>query len=267
MKPIHDIKKQVEKLLLFLTLSICLSFFSYSVYATSSGNAISVPFEDPNTETGNIVSFSNGYYVPSTVPSDPDVFGVITDDPITSFEDTNLESYVFVVNKGETEVKVTNKYGDIREGDFITTSDISGVGMKADNRGIILGMALEDFISDNPEEIGRVIVLLDIKTSLQALTMYGSPTPNVLTSLKAGLEAPFLAPLISLRYILAAMVTAASFVIGFTSFRRVSGSSVEALGRNPLAGGSIKKIVFFNFLLTFFIMIGGLIIAYLILVV
>jgi hypothetical protein len=37
------------------------------------------------------------------------------------------------------------------------------------------------------------------------------------------------------------------------------------LGRNPLAGGAIRRVIFFNFAMTFVIMAIGLGIAYLIL--
>lgn len=257
--------KYILKHLLIFIMAVSMIRSISNAYSTST--AISIPFEENSYESGNIVSFNNGYYILANVPNDPNIFGVITDETVASFVDTNLEEYVLVVKDGETEVVVTNKYGNISEGDFITSSDIPGVGMKADSTSATLGIALENFTAENLGEFGKIMVLLDVKSSTQYQMQYASPTPNVLTALKSGLEAPFLAPLISLRYILAALVTAASFVIGFTSFKRISGSSVEALGRNPLASSSIRRVVFFNFLLTFFIMMGGLIIAYLILVV
>jgi len=54
-------------------------------------------------------------------------------------------------------------------------------------------------------------------------------------------------------------------VIGFSSFGKITGSSVEALGRNPLAGGAIRRVMLFNFILTFLIMAMGLGVAYFIL--
>jgi hypothetical protein len=39
-------------------------------------------------------------------------------------------------------VKVSTKNGDIQPGDYITTSDIPGVGMKATEPGRVIGKAL-----------------------------------------------------------------------------------------------------------------------------
>jgi hypothetical protein len=44
--------------------------------------------------------------------------------------------------QGRVPVKVTTKNGDIKPGDFITTSDIPGVGMKATEAGRVIGKAL-----------------------------------------------------------------------------------------------------------------------------
>jgi len=63
--------------------------------------------------------------------------------------------------------------------------------------------------------------------------------------------APVLSPLTTFRYLISAMVVIASFVVGFSSFGKISGKSVEALGRNPLASRDIKSAVVFNFIFTF----------------
>ena len=237
------------------------SGFIYLVHASPSGAAISIPMET-EVPVGSLVSFVTGKYIMSFKQYDEKLFGVITDTATVSLEDTNLEKYQLVLNNGDTLVRVTNKNGDIKQGDFITSSDVPGVGMKATQSGQIIGTALEDYVSEKPEDIGTIYVNISIRS--QFISMSG--TTNVLSALKSGLESPFLSPVITLRYILATLVTGASFVIGFVSFGRISGSSVEALGRNPLAGGSIRRVVFFNFLLTFSIMIGGLFLAYLILI-
>lgn len=248
-----------SKLLLYPAL--VLAFISFKALAFSSGTAFSVPVE-LEAPVGSIISYTTGKYVLAFKNYDENIFGVVTDAAAASVEDINLEKYKLVVNSGETSVLVTNKNGEIKKGDFITSSETPGVGMKATQSGQVIGIALEDFVTANNDEVGLVAVFMNVKSQFIAL----SGTTNVLSALKAGLESPFLSPIITLRYILAALVTGASFVIGFVSFGRISGSSVEALGRNPLAGGSIKRVVFFNFLLTFSIMLGGLFIAYLILI-
>jgi F0F1-type ATP synthase membrane subunit c/vacuolar-type H+-ATPase subunit K len=87
-----------------------------------------------------------------------------------------------------------------------------------------------------------------------------------LEAIRSGALSPLLNPIESLRYILAAIVVAASFILGFSTFGRSSRKGIEALGRNPLAQGSIKAAMVFNMLLSFGVMLIGLTLAYLILV-
>ena len=57
---------------------------------------------------------------------------------------------VIVALSGRVPVKVTTKNGEIRPGDYITTSDISGVGMRATEAGRVIGKALTG-LSDESE--------------------------------------------------------------------------------------------------------------------
>jgi F0F1-type ATP synthase membrane subunit c/vacuolar-type H+-ATPase subunit K len=252
-----------------IRLPIIIGLFLYSliylkasqIFALSTGTSYSVPVEQP-VVVGSIVSYSNGKYLLSNKKYDENVLGVITDEAITSVEDVNIDQYKLVVTTGDTSVQVTNKYGEIKKGDFVTTSEVPGVGMKASQSGQVIGIALEDYTPTKPEDVGNIDVTLNIKSQFISV----AASANLLSALRSGLESPFMSPLITLRYILATLVTGASFIVGFISFGRISGSSVEALGRNPLASSSIRRVVFFNFLLTFTIMLGGLLIAYLILI-
>jgi hypothetical protein len=153
------------------------------------------------------------------------------------------------------------RMGPIKEGDFVTSSNTSGVGVRAMESGQVLGVALEEYTPSAPENVGQIYVQLGIKTSFIDKTA----SKNLLDTLKNSLTSPFMTPIEALRYLLAIAVVFASFVIGFSSFGKITGSSVEALGRNPLAGGAIRRVIFFNFILTFLIMGIGLVIAYLIL--
>ncbi|RJR27998.1 hypothetical protein C4561_00640 [candidate division WWE3 bacterium] len=244
-------------------ISVLILFFSVTfLYAESGGLGYTIPAASDLGEDGSIVSFNGQQVALSQKEYDENIIGVITEKVAASIEDINLEQSRIVAVTGETDVLVNTSNGNIEIGDYITSSAAPGVGMKATNSGQVIGQATQSFTSDNPSEVGKILVMLNVKS--QFISPVGST--NVLTALRAGLDSKFLAPIITLRYILAVLVAASSFVIGFTSFRKVSGSSVEALGRNPLASGSIRRIVFFNFLLNFLIMMGGLILAYFILV-
>lgn len=230
-------------------------------FAATYESALSFPMDGNVGKAGDIVSFIDNKFVLSSKMNDPAMVGVIVDNPATSFEDTNMTQYKFVTSGGDVLVNVSGKNGVIKEGDFLTSSSTPGVGVKALESGQVLGVALEEYAPNNPEDVGQIYAHLGIATSFIDKTA----SKNLLDILKNSLTSPFMTPIEALRYLLAIAVVFASFVIGFSSFGKITGSSVEALGRNPLAGGAIRKVIFFNFLLTFVIMGIGIVIAYLVL--
>jgi len=157
-------------------------------------------------------------------------------------------------------VRVSGTGGKLKRGDFITTSATPGLGVKAGKSGNVLGMALDEYLEEGE---GKVLASIAIRPAIVATAARG----NVVETLKQGLLAPTLSPLASLRYVLAVIVVIISFVLGFVYFGRVARAGVEAMGRNPLAGRMIAVGVVFNLLLTVAIMGGGLIAAYLILII
>ena len=258
------LKRKIQFVVLII-LSLVVVYKMKNVKAFTGGTAISVVIEGPEgvePEDGHIVSYDGGIYQLSTIRYDPDIYGIISSFPLVSLEDRNLENYKLVDIYGELEVAVNGNNGSIEVGDYITTSNSVGEGMKATVSGHSVGVALEEFKPNNLDETGKILVFVDIGPKYVE-TGLGS---SVLTALRSGLSAPFLHPLISFRFIIAAIIVGSTFIISFRSFGRVSGSSVEALGRNPLAASNIRRVVFFNFLLTFLIMVGGLAIAYLVLI-
>lgn len=63
---------------------------------------------------------------------------------------------------GRTPVKITSINGPIKAGDYITTSEIPGVGMKATSPGIVLGKALEDYSESNQQKIGIINMFINL---------------------------------------------------------------------------------------------------------
>lgn len=245
---------------LFVTFAALL--FVNESLALETTTAYSLQIKDNKGNDGDIVTYKDGIYDLASEKYDTQMFGVITDTPATSLEDLNLADYKLVTSFGEAVVNVSNRDGEIKEGDFITSSDIPGVGVKANESGQILGVSLQDYTPANAEDIGKILVFVDIKTNFIERKI----NKNLIEILRTSLTSPFMTPIEALRYLLAILVVFASFVIGFSSFGRITGTSVEALGRNPMAGASIRRVVIFNFILTFIIMAVGLAIAYFVLV-
>jgi F0F1-type ATP synthase membrane subunit c/vacuolar-type H+-ATPase subunit K len=248
------------------TLLILCGLFTFSSVASaqllSTGVALSVFVdEEVEAETGHIISVSEGVYKFSNEAYDSALFGVVTTEPAMVMDDLALEIKSYVVSDGEAFVKVSTLNGDIVKGDFLTSSEIAGVGQKVDVSGQIIGIALQDYSAESTDIVDTILVQLDIRTNV----FDNNVRVNLIEALRAGAQAPFMTPLTSLRYILAALVTAGAFIVGFASFGKASGSGVEALGRNPLAHKTIQRSIILNMVLTAVIMLAGLVLAYLIL--
>ena len=218
---------------------------------TSSGIAVSLSFEGQTVQDGDIICSGNK---PCSVESASDIIGVLTPRPALALENTQLANAKSVVSAGKVYVRVK---GPIKQGEFITTSTTPGVGIKAEKNGYVIGVALEDQLGE-----GTILTAM----SIQPVIVSTSVKQNLVETIRQAFLAPYLTPLASMRYGLAAILAAASFVLGLWYFGRVAKSGVEAVGRNPLAGRMIQFSVVLNLLFTGLIIIAGLGIAYLILV-
>ena len=253
----------MKYLTLIFSAFFILIFFSASTNGQekSSGVTISIPIADKNAKDGNIISSTAKGYGLSKLPYDSSIFGVITENPSLFIENVNLSDTKPVISIGKAYVLVSTINGEVKANDLITTSTIPGVGQKATVNGFILGVALQDYVEPNKDKVSKILVSVNPKFNA-SFTEQG----NLLQILKSGLDAFPISPLATLRYLLAAIIVATTFILGFVYFGKVARTGVEALGRNPLAGRSITLGILFNLILTLGIMAIGLGIAYLILV-
>lgn len=209
----------------------------------AGGIGMPVIIEDEDIEDGDIVSFTSSKYRLSSEPFDSKVFGVVSlSSPITIGIE-GAQDVTPVTSSGRAFIRVSAMNGDIKSGDSITTSVIPGIGIKATGYGYVIGIALADFNSANPEKIGKIPAMINIRVS--------SPFTVFETS-----------PRLALRYILGFLIAAGSIIIGFTYFGKVARTGVEAVGRNPLAARLVEFSVFLNLFLTLGIIAVGAVIAY-----
>jgi len=112
-----------------------------------------------NCEPGDIISISdneeNTYSLCKTAYSDK-VIGVYSGNPTLTLNNPN--EGVPVALAGRCLVKVTNKNGKIRVGDYLTSSDYLGFAMKADKSCFVIGRAL----TETEGEYGEVLVLVQL---------------------------------------------------------------------------------------------------------
>lgn len=250
------------KAVLFIT-SLAAIVSGHETYAEMArGTSASLQVVNGEVRTGSIVSHRNGEYSLSKEPFDTEIFGVVVEDSSFSLVNPLETGSRLIMQFGEAQVLATNSNGIIKKGDYITSSTVDGIGQKADKTGYVIGKAMEDFVETGNDEPGLVWATIEPKTAF----INNTTTTNLLEALRSGALSPLLSPIESLRYILAALIIAATFIIGFSTFGKSSGRTIEALGRNPLAQGTIKTAMVFNMVLAFGAMLVGLALAYLILV-
>ena len=212
---------------------------------TAQTNAISITVEVSDVPQGSepnglIVTIDKGTYKLSSKKADPNLIGVITNNPsITLRKSTNPNVYD-INNTGVTLVRASNSSGKITKGDYVTSSDKLGIAVRSVDSEYVLGTALEDF--DSADGLMRITVephyvLFNVSTGT-----------NLLNVVRSSSQSAFLAPVDSLRYLLAAIVAIASFLFGFSIFGKITGSGIQALARNPLARSSIQINIIIEFI-------------------
>ncbi len=235
-----------------------------SIYAQnkSVGTAISILIIDKDVKDGNIiVSTPKGFGLTATA-YDSNMYGVYTESPSIFLQSTNDPQTKPVITSGKANVLVSSINGNIKKNDFITTSNIKGVGEKATRNGMVLGTALQDYSNSNQKVTGKILVAI----SPHFNASFADTKTNVLEVLRNASDPTTLTQATSLRYVLAAGIALISFGIGFIYFGRVTSSGVEALGRNPLASRMIQLNLVLNLVLMVIIIVVGLGIGYMILI-
>jgi len=242
---------------------IFLSFGSTTVVAQeiSSGTAVSGLYSNVQVNDGDIVCQTQAGITPCTSQYSVEIAGVYSESPAIFLENTALGGKPLVTS-GRVAVRVNSSNGPIKAGNFVTSSETSGVGKLADKSGNVLGTAQEDWTVTDATQVGKIVVLVNIRPAIVSVSARG----NLVETLKEGFLAPTLTPLASMRYVFAILVAMVSLILGFVYFGRVARSGVESLGRNPMAARTIQLGMIFNLLLTVVIIGGGIALAYAILI-
>lgn len=229
----------------------------------SSGLAITLLIDDKGVKDGAIISLGSKGYTASKIEYDPSILGVIAQNPALSLQSSNdLKNTKLIITSGKVYTLVSTINGNIKKNDFITSSKIAGVGQKGSVNGFIVGMALDNYTSSNPQKVGKILVSVNPRHNSSFVAL----RTDLLSTLGAIRTASLIYPLASLRYFLAALIIIIAFAVGFLYFGRIAKSSVEALGRNPLAGRTIQLNALLNLVVTVVIIFVGLAISYLILI-
>ena len=197
---------------------------------TLGGVAVNVEINDSDVQAGDIISATRDGFKRSTQEYDVLVFGVVVNAPILSVEPRTDTSRP-VISSGETLVRVSTAGGEIAEGDLITTSSDAGVGIKATRSGYVIGKALQGYTDSGQVGLISVLVGPSFGSGAGAGAGIGS-----LIGIAVNPE--------NSRYVLAALLGIIVAIGATVAFIRLISTGVTAVGRNPLAKGSIYRSMF-----------------------
>ncbi|HRN70102.1 MAG TPA: hypothetical protein PLS49_02855 [Candidatus Woesebacteria bacterium] len=258
----------------FLRITV-IGVFLYSILTIHSVSAqqfsptvgISVTLKDsdlPNARPGLIVAKDPSQYYITRSYKDPNVAGIITDNTDFLYTIENDDGKTTLAVNGVTDVWVSNEFGNIKYGDFITTSTQTGIGVKAIENGAVIGYAMEAA----PEEEGTH--LIKVKLALTDAWTGGIPTENesmykqstdFLSNLFSSAGSEALQGSKGFLYLIVLLIVILASIFGFMTFGRIAVNGIYAVGRNPLAKQTIIRTILINSFITILFTLASFIIA------
>lgn len=243
--------------LLFIAL-VMVGVIAAPTFAADDTAAISQGFQtEGETTPGALVSFAdkskNAAVRAANIDNGDRLIGVVSRNPLVELSGSAQKTQVVI--SGTTMTLVSTINGDIKYGDKITTSPLSGIGMKATSSGLVLGTAAQGFsgaqqvtertIRDrNGVEKTVKIGLLPVQVNV---SYYRAPEDDQ-TVLPAFLQQFVNAvagrPVGLIRSLLALFLLIAGFgsvaILIYASIR----SSIISIGRNPLSAPAVHRSLF-----------------------
>lgn len=241
--------------------------YTYNVSDTEAVNGDILDTDTTDENQPTILKRSNA-------PYSGKIFGVLQTNSLLVYKSLEGNQQP-VARSGVARVKVSNINGEIKSGDFITSSPIAGRGMRASQSGYVLGVALAPFVptTDTPTQefegdnyaVGEIPVALRIeyaeidtaRTVNRLLELFNAALFKNLQDPERFIQI--------IRYVAAGIIIILCFIIGFATFSRSVLAGVQAIGRNPLARNAIQFSIILNIILTLVTVILGIIAAVVIL--
>jgi len=232
---------------------VILSIFIFAPASVWSGSISEAFATDDRLVNGMIVSIVGD--TPSRVElanlnNNRYLTGVAEDEDISLLSLQKDPTDVTVATYGEVEVYVSDINGDIKTGDFIGTSWLNGVGMRATDttEQKVLGVALSDFSAENNRyetiedidtddglksaQVGRIAVRI---LSQEVGPRTGNSSSDITTFVQqlAGRDVSVFRAVIATIVLISSLVVSGVFIVN--SIR----NSFISIGRNPLASSAI----------------------------
>ncbi|GIW59269.1 MAG: hypothetical protein KatS3mg087_0335 [Patescibacteria group bacterium] len=213
------------------------------------GFATYVPIKDQNVEDGSVVVTSpDGIYL-ARYPYDNTLTGVVSIKSAIVLGFRRDGTYP-LNTKGTLNVRVSTVNGPIAAGDYLTSSAIPGVAMKATKSGTILGSAIAEYTTENTEEIGRIPVFIEIRYNEVGIKE---------TEFAVSRQVAFW------RVILGAVLAVMTTILCFYLFGKYTVKMLDSMARNPLASKKIKRTIFIQGFFLFLFVATGYVVSYILL--
>lgn len=249
----------------FFSALLFLSFFTPVAAAEliTSGIASTYTVSDKEAVTGDILCFNSdgGSLSRCQKEFDEKVFGVLVDNPqLVMRNDPESQP---VVREGRVLVNVTTLTGEIKAGDYLTTSPITGKAQRVgEYLGYVVGRALTSFTAKDGTSVdfdGKKYTSGAVEVALSIGPLGALPRGTIFDrlgySLLKSTQSPAGAGLF-LRYIIAGLMLILVSLLSFGIFGRNITKGIEAIGRNPLSQGPIQLVIIINTILIGVVVIG-----------
>lgn len=258
-----------------LATAITLLFLSAPAVVLAQNFSVASTYQINDTDaiSGDIMTTRSGKgLIRADSTYDTRIFGVFEDIPLIVYRNTNaLNNEKPIIRAGDGVVNITDINGSVAAGDYITSSQIAGKGMKANQSGYVIGVATSAVtpgiqieyegkkVSTGQVNVAIRIEYAELNTSRNANRLL----EQVNAAFFRNVQDPEKFTLV-IRYIMAGVVALVFFLISFFGFTRSTAKGIEAIGRNPLARSSIQLSIVIHLGLAIVVCLIGLVISFLI---
>lgn len=260
----------VRTAICFLLLSSIFTIDTVVAQQFSPTVGISVTLKDSDqTEAKNgfiIAKDPTEYYITRSY-KDPNVAGVIAEGTDFLYTIDNDENRTTIAVDGVVDVWVSNSLGSIKYGDFITTSTQAGVGAKAIENGSVIGYAMEATPEGEGPHLIKVKLTLSDSWTGEIPDQKGGifkQSGDTFSKLLNNAESEAQQGSKSFLYLIVLIIVLLASIFGFMTFGRIAVNGIYAVGRNPLAKGTIVRTILINSFITILFTLASFIIALLI---
>lgn len=181
---------------------------------------------------------------------EPNVIGVITSNPAITLGENEGSGNYPISTTGNIPVLIKKTDAKPKKGDYITASNIPGVGMIASNPGWVIGTVISD-VEDQFDSYDTVMVSLKIE--------YGDGNNPITKAYKYSMGFLDQNSFIQfIKLIMAGLIAIITFLGATNYYTQISKTEVEALGRNPLASKIIQRNSFLHLVILILICVVGI---------